>query len=272
MFLPHDKYRPIGFFDSGIGGLTVANAVVRYLPHENIIYFGDSAHMPYGDKSADAIRYYCLRIVKFLIQRGCKLIIIACNTASSVAYDVLVEFYQGDAQFINVVDPLVQAAAHDHSLKSIGVIATKATVQSGVYERKLLELRNDVQVKSLSTPLLAPMIEEGFANNSVSQAIIDSYLKDPKLENIDALLLACTHYPLIRKEIENFYQGKIKVFDSTDVVAHAVHKNLEQNNLLSDKRTQEHHFYVSDLTQNFEQTTKLFYKEKIHLEHLPIWS
>lgn len=264
------KHQPIGIFDSGIGGLTVAHAIARALPEEELIYFGDTAHMPYGDRSPDSIRYYCLRIAKFLVEKGCKMIVVACNTASSVGYRVLLDFFKDEILFVNVVDPLVDATVA-HQFKKVGVIATKATIQSRVYELKLTEKQPDLEVASLATPLLAPMIESGYFHDNISRAVIHDYLSNPALQGIDALLLACTHYPLIRTDIAEYYHNQVAILDSTDVAAEAVRHKLAQRNLLNDQRTQPHHFYVSEFTQSFEETTRIFYQEEIHLEHLPIW-
>jgi glutamate racemase len=260
----------IGFFDSGIGGLTVAKAVVNRLPNEDIIYFGDTAHMPYGDRSPDSIRYYCLRIVKFLRDRNCKMVVIACNTASAVAYHILKEFYKDEMIFINVVDPLVaHVAAQD--FKEVGVIATKVTVTSGIYQQKITERNNNIRVHALATPLLAPMIESGYIDDKISETVLETYLSSPELQNIEALLLACTHYPLIRPQIERYYKRPIQILDSTDVVAEAVYQKLKAANLLAPKGKAEHHFYVSEHTQTFEDTAKLFYGGDINLEHQAIW-
>ncbi len=264
---PHS---PIGIFDSGIGGLTVANAIVQFLPDEEIIYFGDTAHLPYGDKSADAIRYYSLRISKFLLEQQCKMIVVACNSASSAAYHVLVDFFKGQTLFVNVVDPLVEEVARKRYRK-VGIIATKATVQSGMYERQLRALQPDLEIASLATPLLAPMIEEGYVHNEISHAVLQSYLSHPSLQDIDALLLACTHYPLIRPEIEDFFGKNVQVYDSTDVVARAVKERLASKSLLNPQKQHNHRFFVSDYTSSFEHTTRLFYREEIALEHCPIW-
>lgn len=262
--------QPIGVFDSGIGGLTVANAIVKKLPNEEIIYFGDTAHLPYGDKSADAIRYYCLRISKFLLDQGCKMIVVACNSASSAAYDVLLDFFREQALFVNVVDPLVGAVAKK-GFARVGVIATKATIQSGIYHKQLHRVRPSLEVEALATPLLAPMIEEGFVHNQASRAILDTYLAHPGFSDIEALLLACTHYPLIRKDIEDYFTHEVEVLDSTLVVAEEVAQKLGDNGLLSPQKRHPHRFYVSDYTQSFEETTRLFYGEAIQLEHYQIW-
>jgi glutamate racemase len=268
--MQHQPSEPIGIFDSGIGGLTVANAIIRALPNEDIIYFGDTAHLPYGEKSADAIRYYALRIAKFLLERHCKMVVIACNSASSAAYRVLLEFFKGQALFVNVVDPLVESVAARRFHK-VGVIATKATIQSGIYEQQLLHLQPGLEVQPLATPLLAPMIEEGFVHNEVSQVVLESYLGHEQLRGIEALLLACTHYPLIKPEIEAFFKNQVEVFDSTDVVAEEVKRKLSEHQLLNDRRRHAHRFFVSDYTPTFEQTTRIFYREEISLEHYAMW-
>ncbi len=266
----HQKHQPIGVFDSGIGGLTVANAIVNQLPEEEIIYFGDTFHLPYGDKSADAIRYYSLKIVKFLLEKNCKMIVIACNSASSAAYDVLLDFFKGQALFVNVVDPLVEAVTKKQ-FNHVGVIATKATILSGIYKSKLQKAQPNLKVTSMATPLLVPIIEEGYFNDNISEAVIEKYLSNKSFKGIEGLLLACTHYPLIRKNIEDFFSGNVSVFDSTDVVAEIVRKKLLENDLLNDRKKNSHHFFVSDYTKSFEETTRIFYKEKIHLELCSIW-
>lgn len=263
-------HQPIGIFDSGIGGLTVANAIHKHLPREKLIYFGDTAHLPYGDKSADAIRYYCLKIGKFLLEKQCKLIVVACNSASSAGYEVLLEFFKQQTLFVNVVDPLATAVAR-HSFGKVGLIATKATVRSGMYQARLGHLKPELEVAALPTPLLAPMIEEGFLNNKVSHTILEAYLSDPVLTDIEALMLACTHYPLIRADIDRFYGGRVAIFDSTDVVAEIVRHRLSERRLLNPEGRTAHHFYVSDYTPSFEAATRLFYGEQVHLEYYPIW-
>jgi glutamate racemase len=262
--------QPIGIFDSGIGGLTVANAIHHYMPQERLIYFGDTAHLPYGDKSADAIRYYCLRISKFLLEQNCKMIVIACNSASSAAYDMLLDFFEGKALFVNVVNPLVNAVIKK-DYRNVGVIATKATINSSIYRNKIKTLNQKVKVNQLATPLLAPMIEEGFYSGNISKSVIENYLSHPDLDNIDSLLLACTHYPLIKNEINEYYNGKVDILDSTDVVKDEVYRILSEENLLSKKRQGEDSFYVSDFTTSFEQTAKNFYGEELKLEAMHIW-
>ena len=263
--------RPIGIFDSGIGGLTVASAIHKLLPKESLVYFGDTAHLPYGDKSPDSIKYYSIRISQFLLKKQCKVIVIACNTASSFAYDTVVDFVDEAVPVINVIDPLVEKVTSLKNISKVGVIGTKGTVKSGIYPKKINEKRPAVEVSSLATPLLVPMIEEGFFNNKISKAVISSYLDRPKLKNADALILACTHYPLIRKEIEEIYKNEVPVFDSGEIVAHYLKNLLVRKKMLSDRSRPVHHFYVSDFTQSFEKTTELFFGKRIHLEQASIW-
>src|SRR5215204_6324682 len=240
--------QPIGVFDSGIGGLTVAHAIRQLLPNESMIYFGDTAHLPYGDKSEAAIQAYSIKIADILVRKGCKVIVIACNSASSASYELLKEYVRKDAHIINVIDPMVKWVAERFQKKRVGLIGTKRTVQSGVYARKISELNSNIDLRSLATPLLAPMIEEGFFNNQISHEIIAQYLADPELQNIDALILACTHYPLIKKEIGEFYGDKMSILDSSEVVAHALKNYLQEKDLLNTERNAEHHFLVSDYT------------------------
>lgn len=264
--------QPIGIFDSGIGGLTVAHAIRQLLPKENIVYFGDTAHLPYGDKSEAAIQAYSIKIADVLLRKGCKVIVIACNSASSAAYELLREYVRKDAHIINVIDPMVKAVVDGFANKKIGLIGTKRTVQSGIYARKIAEANTGIDLKTLPTPLLAPMIEEGFFNNQISHEIISQYLSDPVLSGIEALILACTHYPLIREDILSFYNGNMVVLDSSVVVAEALREYLASSQLLNENGTGERHFYVSDYTEAFEAATRIFFDETVKLEKHPLWN
>lgn len=263
--------QPIGIFDSGIGGLTVAHAIKKLLPKENMIYFGDTAHLPYGDKSEAAIQAYSIRIANILLKKGCKVIVIACNSASSAAYELLKEYVSKDTHIINVIDPMVALVAKDFQGKNIGLIGTKRTVQSGVYNRKIEEAKRDISLHSLATPLLAPMIEEGFFNNQISHEIIAQYLSDAALANIDGLILACTHYPLIKKEIGQFYNNTMKILDSSEVVAQALYEHLKTKNLLNTQSESTDHFLVSDYTESFENSARMFFHDAVQLEKHQLW-
>ena len=198
------------------------------------------------------------------------MVVIACNTASSVAYHVLNEFFRGELLFVNVVDPLVERVVNS-DYTHVGVIATKVTIQSQIYTQKITERAPQIEVSALATPLLAPMIESGYIDDKISHTVLENYLSQPELKGIEALLLACTHYPLIRPSIESFYEPRIDVLDSTDVVAETVYRELAAANLLAEKREASHHFYVSEHTQSFEETAKLFYGGDINLEYHSIW-
>jgi glutamate racemase len=261
---------PVGIFDSGIGGLTVAHAIRTRLPNESIVYFGDTAHLPYGDKSEASIQAYSVKIADVLLRKGCKVIVIACNSASSAAYDLLTEYVQKEAKVINVIDPMVDLVSQRFLNGRVGLIGTKRTVQSGIYGRKIAGSQQGITLQSLATPLLAPMIEEGYFNNKISHEIIEEYLMDPVLKGIEALILACTHYPLIKREISMFYKDKVTILDSSEVVALALQDHLTKEELLSDSPPRDT-FLVSDYTDSFESSTRLFFQEMVHLEKYPLW-
>jgi glutamate racemase len=263
---------PIGIFDSGIGGLTVAHAISQALPNETLIYFGDTAHLPYGDKSKDLIRTYAAQITNYLLKNeDCKCIVIACNTASAAAYEYLRDTFKNIIPVINVIDPIIEAVIADDTIKRVGIIATKTTIASGIYQEKLTRRKASLEFSALATPLLAPMIEEGFYNDKISHEVIYSYLDQPELQNIDALILGCTHYPLIKEEILNYYDHKIKVIDSTTIVANKLQAILQNEKLLAGTRSLPNKYYVSDYTDSFEKTTSVFFGSKIHLELKNIW-
>lgn len=266
-----DSSAPIGIFDSGIGGMTVASAVTRLLPNENTIYFGDTAHLPYGDKSTASIQAYSIKICNMLLQQNCKLILIACNSASAAAFELVREYVGSKAKVMNVIDPVVDYIKEHYDGKTIGLIGTKQTVLSNVYKKKVDALDKNIHLKSLATPLLAPMIEEGFFDNNISESIIDSYLSDPALDGIEALILGCTHYPLIKNQICKYYENDVEILDTSEIVAHSLRAWLEQHYLVNEKGTGKRQFYVSDYTLSFEQSTNIFFGQKIQLEHYPLW-
>lgn len=262
---------PIGIFDSGIGGLTVARAVKRELPGERIIYFGDTAHLPYGDKSTAAIQAYSIKITQLLLDRGCKLILIACNSASAAGYELVSEYVGKSAKVLNVIDPVVDYLRERYQGKTVGLIGTRQTVNSRVYEKKVEALGKGITVKSLATPLLVPMIEEGFFTGDISQKILKKYLHDPWLLDLEALILGCTHYPLIKTSVGKFYGPQVEVIDGSEIVARALKGYLEFHNLSNRQPAGDDFFMVSDFTESFEASTKLFFGEKIHLERSALW-
>jgi len=297
------KSSPIGLFDSGVGGLTVAHALHTILPSEQLIYFGDTVHLPYGDKSRETILQYSLGIADFLLKQKCKVILIACNSASANAFEEVKEHVGKKAVVMNVIDPVVHQVCTDKP-KNVGIIGTKATIDSGTYERKIKETlastssgsssstaarsgsgsgsgsgpgsrsgsRSRIQVNSMATPLFVPMIEEGFVFDDISNAIIRSYLSRHELDGIESLVLGCTHYPIIRNQISRFLNFEIHVYDTARIVAKAVQKFLSENDLLSPKLSGENKFYVSDHTPYFEVIASMFFNEKIHLEKNNIWT
>ena len=266
------KNQPIGIFDSGIGGLTVASSISKLLPNEQIIYFGDTAHLPYGDKSVNSVRRYSIAIAKFLESRHCKVILIACNTASALAYPLLSKIYDNHLIVMDVINPVAQHIADNYHGKKIGVIATKGTITSRIYPRRINKLNPEVTVTTLATPLLAPMIEEGFFNNNISRTVVNSYLSKKSLHGIHALVLGCTHYPLIRKEVEHFYRGTPAIIDSATCTANYLRKTLDEHALLSNKRNGQHEFIVSDYTDSFARSTKIFFGDKIALQGSELWA
>jgi len=266
--------QPIGIFDSGIGGLTVAKAVKQILPDESIVYFGDTAHLPYGDKSMAAIQAYSVRIADFLLKKQCKVILIACNSASSAAHDLVVEFVGKQTKVFDVINPTVDFIRENYQNEKVGLIGTKQTVLSTIYEQKIKKLNQGIELASLATPLLVPMIEEGIYSDEISLSIIKKYLDDTSLEGIHSLILGCTHYPIIKDQIRHYYSGlekKPEVIDSAETVAMALKAYLESHQLTSKSKITEDQFFVSDFTSSFESTTKLFFGEQVHLERLPIW-
>lgn len=262
----------IGIFDSGIGGLTVANAVSKLMPFESITYFGDTAHLPYGDKSKELIQEFSFKISEYLLQqKNCKAIVIACNTASAAAYEHIRDKHKGTYPIINVIDPIIEAIVKDDTIKKVGLIATKTTIDSGVYQEKLKRRKPEVEYVAMATPLLVPMIEEGFANDNISHTVIWNYLENPIFEGIDALILGCTHYVIIKNEINDFFKGKVKLFDSTDIVAAKLHEILKKESLLADDTPKSNHFFISDFNKHFQNSAVRFYGENINLENANIW-
>jgi glutamate racemase len=261
---------PIGLFDSGVGGLTVASAIKTILPDEDMIYFGDTAHLPYGDKSRDTIIEYSLRIVEFLLERQCKVILIACNTASSNAYENVKSYVGKRAIVMNVLDPVIEFIIKDDTIRQLGVIGTKATINSGSYERAVRTSRQDIEVSSMATPLLVPMIEEGFIFDDISNAIIRSYLSRKEIADIDSLILGCTHYPIIKNQISRFYNFNVNVLDSAKIVAENLKTLLRSESIENKTPGSENQFFVSDHTDYFEIIAKMFFGEKLQLEKLKL--
>lgn len=261
---------PIGIFDSGIGGLTVAKALVDLLPNESIIYFGDTAHLPYGDKSTDIIQGYAKKIVDFLLEQEVKLILIACNSASAAAYGMLQDYIGSRALLINVIDPVTHFLSINYVGKRVGLIGTRLTIDSKMYNEKLPLSKCKIDLRALATPLLVPIIEEGLFDHQIVETALSLYLSNPVLQNIEALVLGCTHYPVVKSKIANFYQNKIDIIDTANIVASAVKKELVVSKLLA-STAPERRFYVSDYTENFAHRTKLFFGQEVAVCQLNIF-
>jgi len=265
------KNQPIGIFDSGVGGLTVAHAIKQALPGESIVYFGDTAHLPYGDKSEEAIRSYSVRITKFLLEFDAKVILVACNSASASAFELLKDEFGDKTIVLDVIDPVVDYLS-TREFRKVGVIGTKRTINSGTYEEKVRAKGFATEMVSLQTPLLVPMIEEGFIFDDISNAIIRAYLSNPIFDNINALVLGCTHYPIIRNQIGKFFNFNVEVVDSARIVSHALRTVLEDRGLLNTGARSSDRFFVSDHTSWFEKIARMFFEEEINLTKADIWA
>ena len=265
------KEQPIGIFDSGVGGLTVAHAIKQILPGESLVYFGDTAHLPYGDKSAESISYYSQRITEFLLGHNSKVVLVACNSASASAFESLKKQFQDKTILIDVIDPVVDYLS-TRNFNKIGVIGTKRTISSGTYEKKIKEKSPSTSVVSLATPLLVPMIEEGFIFDDISNAIIRSYLSNESLAGIEALILGCTHYPIIKNQISKIFNFNVEVVDSARIVAMVLRDALEKNDLLNDTGVVNDQFFISDYTDYFEKIARMFFEGEINLKKADIWS
>lgn len=262
--------RPIGIFDSGIGGLTVARAVKDHLPQEAIVYFGDTLHLPYGDKSTAEIQAYALRICDLLLQARCKVIVVACNSVAAVASEAI-HAHIGQRAFIhNVIDPLVTYIARKFQGRTVGLIGTQQTVKSRVYEKKLQALHAAVQLKMLATPLLVPISEAVFHKSlSSSQAIIHRYLQHTCLQDIEALILGCTHYSVLKENIQDFYSRRIAVVDANTLTAKSLQGFLAEKELLNTRPTStKDYFMVSSMTKEFSKALHFLFGKEAQLVEL----
>lgn len=248
------KTSPIGVFDSGVGGLTVAREIMRNLPNEDIVYFGDTARVPYGSKSKDNIIRYSRQIIHFLQTKGVKAIVIACNTASALALETVKDEF--DIPIIGVVEPGARAALAVTETKKIGVIGTEATVRSAMYEKIIQGIEPEVDVLAKACPLFVPLVEEGFKKHHVTDEIIDYYLASLKESDIDALILGCTHYPLLRSKIREYVGEKITLVNPAYETAMDLKIILQENDMENPDVEGDHgsySFYVSDAADKFKQ-------------------
>lgn len=250
---------PIGILDSGVGGLTIAKYIKYIIPNEQIIYFGDTKNMPYGNKDKNLIQYYSLKIIKFLIQQKCKAIVIACNSIASNSLEIIQEIIPQNIILFDVISPIIHTYSFIN-IKQLGIIATEATINSNIFF-SIKKKNPNIEIIPIGIPLLATMIEK---NNSKKKIInyLKYYLDNKNLKDIDALLLACTHYYIMKNEIYNYYNNKIKLIDSRKLLAQQIYHELKKLQLLSPITIKKDIFYVSMLTNNFIEKINIFFKEK----------
>lgn len=254
--------RSIGIFDSGVGGLTVFKEIRKLLPNENLIYFGDTARVPYGNKSPLVVQKYSLEIAKFLEMQNVKMIVIACNTASALALTKLKNEVR--IPVIGVIEPGVRAAIKSAKNNNIAVIGTKATINSGAYQNRIKRLRNSINVLAIPCPLFVPIVEENLINTKVTEDAMEMYLSDIKKADIKSVILACTHYPLLKKQISRFFDDKITLVDSAYETAKEVKETLEARRMITEQEVLgKESFYVSDSPEIFTDIASNFLNRPI---------
>ncbi len=248
---------PIGVFDSGIGGLTVLRIIHQTLPGESTVYLGDTARVPYGTKSPEVVTRYALNNAGFLVKRGIKLLVVACNTASAVALGALQRDL--DVPVVGVIRPGARKAARTTRSGVVGVIGTEGTITSGSYERELVDIRPGTRVMKRPCPLFVPLAEEGFEAHPVTQAVAQEYLGDFAKDGMDTLILGCTHYPVLRGPIQKAVGPGVTLVDSATAVAEVVAEELGRLNLARTKAGAAHHeFFVTDVPQRFQAVGERF--------------
>jgi len=259
----------IGIFDSGVGGLTVLQQVRRLLPGENLIYLGDTARVPYGTKSPDTVRKYAVEAANFLIQQRVKMVVVACNTASSVALQLLQE--RLDVPVVGVIAPGAQRAVSLTHSDVIGVIGTEGTVASDAYPQALRQLKPDAKVFSTSCPLFVPLAEEGWAEHEVAHIAAREYLAPLVEAKIDTLVLGCTHYPLLKPTLTAVLPESIALVDSAEETAHTVKRLLVEHGWLNDQAEATWKFYVTDVPRRFVRVGEAFLGAELnHVERVTL--
>jgi glutamate racemase len=249
--------RPIGVFDSGIGGLTVFRAISRRLPGETILYLGDTARVPYGTKSAETVTRYTRECARFLMRRGIKSLVVACNTASAVAMEALGS--EVTVPVLGVIEPGARRACAASRSGTIGVIGTDATIRSGAYPAAIARIRPEARVRTVACPLFVPLAEEGWADTDVARLVARNYLEGLTGDGIDTLVLGCTHYPLLRGVIGSVLGQGIGLVDSAEATAEETAMLLEKGGLLAaGAEAPAHHFYVTDSSKRFEEVGSRF--------------
>lgn len=254
--------RPIGIFDSGVGGLTVVSRVGDILPNENVVYFGDTARVPYGTKSKETVTRFSVENVEFLMRHDVKMIIVACNTASSLSLEFLKRCFR--VPIMGVIEPGAKAAARYTRTNRIGVIGTTATIASGAYEKAVAKLRSGKHIYSQSCPLFVPIVEEGWIDTKIARDVASIYLKDLRSKKIDTLILGCTHYPLLKNIISKVMGKNTRLVDSAEEVAREARSVLEANGLLNNSaRPGRQKFFVSDEPPRFTKMAEKFLRRRI---------
>lgn len=241
---------PIGVFDSGVGGLTVAREIMRQLPHENIVYFGDTARVPYGSKSKNNILRFSGQIIRFLRTKGVKAIVVACNTVSALALETVQE--ESDIPILGVIVPGARVAVQSTKNDIIGVAGTEATIQSETYTKIIRQMNPHAVVIGKPCPLFVPLVEEGFAKHKITEEVIDIYLSDMRKTEIDTMILGCTHYPLLRSRIKAYFGEKVHIVNPAYETAMDLKKILFERGI--ENRSEEpadYEFYVSDAAEKF---------------------
>jgi glutamate racemase len=258
--------KPIGVFDSGIGGLTVVHALTRRLPHENIVYFGDTARVPYGPKSPQVVREYAAQDVDFLLSKDVKMVVIACNTVSAVALDVVQKHAR--MPVVGVILPGATSAVQATRKKRVGIIGTRATVNSNAYTNAVRQLDGAVQVFAKECPLFVPLAEEGWVDHKVTEMIAKEYLFSLKQEKIDTLILGCTHYPILKAAITSAVDENVTLIDSGEATAVEVERMLEGKGLRNPSTERPNlQFYVSDIPAKFAEVGERFLGQKMGVVH-----
>lgn len=256
--------KPIGIFDSGIGGLTVVREIIRNLPHEDLVYFGDTARVPYGTKSPQTVIKFSIENALFLLRFRVKLIIVACNTSSSYALSVLTNNFK--VPVIGVINPGAEEAVKATKNGRIGVIGTNATINSGAYEREIKNINPWLEVFSRACPLFVPLVEEGWLSEKVTREVAAKYLKPLKGKKIDTLILGCTHYPLLKAIIKDVMGSAVTLIDSARQVAVYVKEVLAREDIASHGgKKPQYKFYVSDESEKFNQTASRFLRRRVRL-------
>lgn len=241
---------PIGVFDSGVGGLTVVKEIIKILPEEQIIYFGDTARVPYGSKSKETVTAYSQQIVNFLLSKEVKAIVIACNTASALALEAVSK--EVNIPIIGVIEPGAKTAVQTTQNGNIGVIATEATIRSGIYEDIISSTNKEIKVYGKACPLFVPLVEEGWSGDPVTKEIARRYISEFDGRNIDTLVLGCTHYPLLYNVIKGIVGENVELVNPAYETAAALYDILKTKNLFCGSNKESYQFYVSDGAEKFQ--------------------